>query len=489
MKPSSPAKATDLVPTRLLRAIARASLSSRLPRVLGGRPLLLTTTLLLVTAGSAAAADGDLDTSFSLDGIYDQAWGFESSIGAVAGLGDGSIFLGGWVRPLDGDSREAALLKLRQNGTLDSGFATGGRFHMEVEVNQGSAAEVLGVYPLPDGRILLAVAASETFTSDTFALVRLEATGVPDLTFGPGGLRIVDGFPLGGNAFPTFSAAVQAPDGDVLAVGPCWSCGSAGKVVATRLTSDGDLDLGFGDDGWVVFHAEAGVQHQSLAAGVDADGRLVVAGNTSGGGGVHEMFVARLTSSGGFDTSFDGDGLAFVDFPAYGWPDSVAIDPVTRRIFVASHNPFTSPETSGVVALHENGELDGGFGFAGITPTTLEEGTRLRDIGLQSDGKIVAAGWMDHTGAEPGGVYLVRLLANGAFDNSFHGNGVVRHELALGAYDEGVALALVGGRLVVGGYIEVDGDRTLAALRTRNQLIFSDGFERGNALGWSSSTP
>jgi uncharacterized delta-60 repeat protein len=383
-----------------------------------------------------------------------------------------------------------ALLKLRPNGTLDSGFAVGGRFRKIIEIaGDPGSASVLGVHPLPDGRILLSVEASETSSRDTLVLIRLEATGAPDLTFGPGGIHIVDEFALGGGAVPAYFAVAQAPDGDVLLVGLCFSCGAAGNIFATRLDPDGDIDRGFGADGWVVFDAEPEADHQSLTAAVDAGGRLVIAGNTGGGGGVHEMFVARLTSTGGFDASFAGDGIAFVDFPAYGWPDALTIDPVTRRIFVASGNEFTTPDTSGVVALHDNGALDGGFGFAGTAATTLEEGTLLHAIGIQSDGKIVAAGWINANGPETGGFYLLRLLSNGAFDNSFHSNGVVRHEVALGANDRGVALALVGGRLVVGGNIEISGLRDLAALRTRNQLVFNDGFERGNALGWSSRVP
>jgi len=78
---------------------------------------------------------------------------------------------------------------------------------------------------------------------------------------------------------------------------------------------------------------------------------------------------------------------------------------------------FLSFAITGVFA--QAGALDHTFGGDGIVTTDFGSSEEAYTIAIQSDGKIVAAGY---TG---GDVALARYTVNGALDNSFGINGLV----------------------------------------------------------------
>ena len=65
------------------------------------------------------------------------------------------------------------------------------------------------------------------------------------------------------------------------------------RFVVGRLRADGELDRGFGTDGWVTTNFPRRLQIRSVNASLDSRGRLVVAGVTGGWGESHGFVVAR----------------------------------------------------------------------------------------------------------------------------------------------------------------------------------------------------
>ncbi len=428
----------------------------------------------------AMAVDGDLDPAFGENGKFLQAFLGSAPAHAVAALPDGRLYLGGHYDA--GSETRLQVLRLLPDGSYDESFSNDGIFQLEVDLGTHSRASVLGVHPLADGRVLLSGYAADETSRDTPLLARLLGNGAPDPTFAPGGVRI---FPLPGELLQVEDSA-PTPEGGVLFTGRCSNC-DGGRVFLARTTAAGDLDPSFGSAGWAFFDGDAGESHFDLELAVDAAGRPVVAGRL--GSGVHELFVARLTALGMLDGSFDGDGVTYVDFPAYRLPGELAVDPVDGRIFIAAGSLDPPTPSAGVIALTGAGKLDGSFGLAGVAALTLEEGTRLEAILLQSDGRIVTAGSIDANGSNRGGFFLARLTPQGGLDATFHHNGVVRYEFdrAPDGFDSALSLALSAGRIIAAGRAdESDGDAAVAALRLESSLVFADGFERGTTAGWES---
>jgi uncharacterized delta-60 repeat protein len=173
-----------------------------------------------------------------------------------------------------------------------------------------------------------------------------------------------------GRAFTPLQVLAQA-DGRLVVVGTGFARTrfELPQMILLRLTADGALDRSFGQGGIAQPGVEASCGGLCHPASIQADGAIVVTGNTGGllsppkGPGTPANFqwvVARLTAVGALDASFGQNGL-------------VAI-PSAR------------------------GMQNGGFGAA-----------------LLGDGRIVALG------RETSAPLLIRLLPTGAPDPSFHG--------------------------------------------------------------------
>ena len=194
---------------------------------------------------------------------------------------------------------------------------------------------------LADGDVLVSTSASG---SDLPALVRYDADGTRDATFGDGGVAVpagldgpvaevlpqADGTFLGlAGDFGTGSSLVRfSAEGEVL---PGWPVRvldrrpvdlvalPGGRVLAVSedalavVRADGTPDASFGDNGVLVFEDEGGSRFfRPEAADVDAQGRPVVAGRfLTAATGDEAAEVRRFTTAGDPDPSFGGgDGIA-----------------------------------------------------------------------------------------------------------------------------------------------------------------------------------
>src|SRR5262249_48644887 len=130
---------------------------------------------------------------------------------AVAIQSDGKIVIAGDAPIASSQSDFADLLVARfnANGTLDAGFGNAGRRTLDVGIRTNLARSLV---LLPDGRIVVAGDPFGTDANDGTAVVRLDANGNLDNTFGTGGTVAID-------ARVGRGLALQ-PDGKLLLVGP-----------------------------------------------------------------------------------------------------------------------------------------------------------------------------------------------------------------------------------------------------------------------------
>ena len=129
-------------------------------------------------------SEGSLDPTFGTGGVQTTAIGSgdaEDAAKAIAILPDGKILLGGYTA---GDDEDFALARYNPDGSLDTGFGTGGKQTTEVGTGD-DAANAMAVQP--DGKIILG--GYTTGANRDFALVRYEPDGSLDTGFGTGGKR------------------------------------------------------------------------------------------------------------------------------------------------------------------------------------------------------------------------------------------------------------------------------------------------------------
>jgi uncharacterized delta-60 repeat protein len=211
----------------------------------------------------------------------------------------------------------------------------------------------------------------------------------------------------------------------------------------------GNLDPAFGIGGKVVTDFAAGIDVANGVA-VQADGRIVVVGRavTSLGS---DAALARCNPDGSLDTSFGNSGLVTTHFPtslsSFGdaeWFD-VGID-ADGRIVVAGLVLTSSSVTLrdfAVARYDTNGSLDTTFGGAGfVTTPSPFNADGVGGLALQADGKIVVAGLLFVAATGGRDFALMRYSTNGTLDTSFGTGGIVTTSFPSSSDDGAVDLAI-----------------------------------------------
>ena len=151
-----------------------------------------------------------------------------------------------------------------------------------------------------DGKILLAGFASTSPSLTDTTVVRYNADGSLDLTFGGGdGIATINTNPTGSDAG---RGIVVQPDGRILVVGNTTA--AIGDIALSRLNADGSLDLSFGGgDGIVTTPIAAGLGNDTGAnVTLQSDGKILVSGMTTTPTGGGELALVRYLSDGSLDT-------------------------------------------------------------------------------------------------------------------------------------------------------------------------------------------
>lgn len=271
--------------------------------------------ILLVGSSGARVAvarlnpNGSLDTSFSGDGKRLISWGGIDRAMAVLVLVNGKILLAGESGP---EGANIQVARLNPSGTVDTTFGTGGR----TPVDFGGTEFGLAMARQANGRIL--VAGSSSIVGGVVA--RLRASGALDPDFGGDGLVPLPG---GGVA----RAVLVQPDRRIVVAG---NLGGSAMMSVTRLNSNGTPDTTFGAAGTasIDFGALADLASDAV---LQPDGKIVVVGSKQDGG---DIAVARLNGDGSPDATFGTAGKATVDFGVAAFGFAAALQ-ANGRIVVA----------------------------------------------------------------------------------------------------------------------------------------------------------
>lgn len=137
---------------------------------------------IVVAAGSSHGlvrfhADGTLDQGFGTNGISSSRTDFRQS--AVLLQTDGKIIVTGDVPNTTTGRSDFALLRLHQDGTLDSGFGADGRAVFAINAGGTNYAVTSAGAIQPDGKILLTGYFGYYFTDshEKIAIIRVVAPG------------------------------------------------------------------------------------------------------------------------------------------------------------------------------------------------------------------------------------------------------------------------------------------------------------------------
>ena len=394
------------------------------------------------------AQSGSLDLTFDTDGKVTTAIGSGSDVGnEVAIQSDGKIVVAGYSD--NGNDLDFAVIRYNSNGSLDTGFGSNGKVTTDI-ANDDDYGNSVAIQA--DGKIVVAGYGRISSNND-IVVVRYNTDGTLDLSFDSDGVVTT---PIGNSSDYAFAVAIQ-PDGKIVVAG------SSAAFVVVRYNTDGSLDNTFDQDGKAT--VAIGNSSEALSIAMQPDGKIVLAGYSSASG-VINFAVARYHTDGILDQSFDSDGIATTDFDGFNdYAYGVAIQGDGK--IVAAGISYDSLDSDFALVRYEtDGSLDLSFDTDGMVTTDVASYIEsARSMVIQSDNKIVVSGLS--TIGTTSFYVLVRYDTNGILDNAFDADGIVT--TTIGGSCEGQSIALQSdGKIVVAGYALIAGNLDFAVARYNN---------------------
>lgn len=325
-------------------------------------------------------SDGSLDASFGSNGK------------ALVGGGraefamlqpDEKILLSGSIVNGSSSATAHALIRLNNNGTLDSTFGNNGKVISDFGDYEHRGFAVI---VQPDGKIVQL--GNLRHIISLFTLSRFNADGSLDSTFGINGRVFSDTFDFG-----ECNALEIQPDGKLIFAGRVrneTTIGSTDWGVA-RYNPDGSIDNTFGENGWVFFDLEQGSESAAWLE-MQPDGKLLITGRVDNNTQNRNFWLLRLNSDGSLDDTFGINGKISTDI-GYDEFGVVTLLVPEQKILLCGWI-FDDYTSLGLVRYNYDGSVDTTFGDNGkiITPV-LYGGVSYSGL-IQNDGKIVYSGFV-----------------------------------------------------------------------------------------------
>ncbi len=392
------------------------------------------------------ARAGDLDPSFGNNGIALDPADSSSTADGIVTLPNGKIIVSTSQYIANSISRVLVLVKLNADGSLDTSFGTGG----SVITDLGVYSSPLPMFTLPDGKLLVAGTTGSSFVNEPrdFLVARYNPNGSLDTTFGSGGKITTD---FAGRRDEA-SAALLLPDGKIVVGGSSTLGSEPSDFAVARYLPDGSLDNSFGIAGKLTTHVGFVADDHIQALTLQSDGKLIAAGYSN-----TQLALARYAVDGSLDQTFGNAGLVMEADTRMVSARAVSVQADGK--ILAAVDAVLSPYNPNfaLVRYNSNGTLDAGFGNAGKVITDFGGVDYTKAMVLQPDGKIILAGIVNDVTIDlipptcgiGGDLGLARYDSNGNLDSTF-GNG---GKVVTSARGSQLAMSVVEGKITLAGTV------------------------------------
>jgi uncharacterized delta-60 repeat protein len=380
------------------------------------------------------------------DSASQESWG-------VAVQSDSKIVVVG-QNILEDASSDFALARYNSDGSPDTGFGTGGSVTTDFSGDY-DAAYALAIQP--DDKIIVAGRAYNT-DRDYFALARYNLNGNLDSTFGSGG-KVLTNFTW---TYTWNDDRIQAiviqPDGKIVVAGyiatydPYYPDDRLYDFALLRYNINGSLDNTFGNGG--ITTTDFGDNDFGYAVALQEDGKIVVAGATGNPGAtcesVCDIAVASYNPDGSPDTTFGSNGKVTTRFFGFDEEAHTVAVQSDGKIVAAGYVCSSISCDIALVRYNPDSSLDPTFDSDGKVTTDFDGGfDGALAMTIQPDGKIIAAGFIERDKIRYSAV--VRYNADGSLDPEFGAGGIADNDFG---YNNVYAIALQSdGKIVTTGYM------------------------------------
>lgn len=310
----------------------------------------------------------------------------------------------------------------------------------------GSQNQANSVLMQADGKIIIA-GMTVIDNVQQFLVVRYTTDGNLDVTFGTNGCQTT----VLGDSAVAYGVALDA-SGNIVVVGASVLNGVS-SIALARYDSTGALDNTFGVNGTVLTGISSGSSGYALV--IQSDGKIVVTGSVLQSNDVW-IPIVRYNSDGSLDTSFGTNGITIITIEDCAIGYSLIQQPDGKFVIggFAEGNAF-------VVRVNDDGTIDTTFNGTGSISIQSGLSSFVRGTGLQSNGKIIVAGYTN------GQCFLSRLNTDGTLDTTFGTNGITTNNFS--NYNIALDVAIDSSdRIIIAG---LSADTPIAARYTSNGVL------------------
>jgi uncharacterized delta-60 repeat protein len=332
----------------------------------------------VVIAGNFGAYNGTtrlrvarVNTDGSNDVNFTPGTGANALIWDVKRTSGGQYYIAGNFTTFSGSTR-TRVARLNSNGALDANFDPG----------IGPNAQVRSVATQSSGKLIIA-GDFLSFAGNTSVkyIARLNTDGSLDNTF------------LGSNSFNNvIRSVVIQPDDKIIVVGQFTGYNGSNFKYIVRMNADGSLDNSFA--------VGTGFNDYTQSLALQPDGRVLVGGVFTAFNGAANVRrrIARLTSTGGLDGTFDA-GLGVTD-----WVYGIKVQP-DGKVLISGDFTTAAGNTVGRIArLNANGIYDASFSGGTGASTTV------RGIEIINQRILIIGDYLTYNGTSKR--YLTRLYGD-----------------------------------------------------------------------------
>lgn len=341
-------------------------------------------------------SNGSLDTSFGNEGIaaFDLQTGSDDRAYSIDLQLDGKLVLAGFSD--NGSDRNGAVIRLNEDGSLDSSFSSTGI--AITDVFESDIYNVVKIHHITGNIVVGGTSYSDTNKSKGI-LARYTPNGSLDTTFNGTGM-VFELDPVIGTAFPIIELVIEdlaiKSNGRITAVG--WvnditSSFPRSEHYQCRINSDGTPDTTFSEDGYD-FDVYTTGHDRTLSIHQYPNDSFIVSGYTQWSSTDYRTYIADTPANGISGNSVDDWIQLNSNTQDIGF--AMELDN-SNNIFVAGRTANSNTNTSSFflskVNSGDNNTVDTSFGNSGFTTTEFGVNSGAYDLKIQTDDKIVLVGY------------------------------------------------------------------------------------------------
>lgn len=327
-------------------------------------------------------SDGTIDTTFKCP--FERV-AFSGEIGAIEIQNDGKILVSGFFRFNESEVIRSRLIRLNSNGLVDTTF---------IQTTINSIISISQIKCLPNGSILICGGFSRVNGVQKRSLARLNSNGSLDTTFNAPALV---------NSWVT-TMAIQ-PDGKII-IGGRFSISNGYQYNnIARLLPNGSVDA--------TFFQSVGANNSVSAVALQPDGKIIIAGRFTSYNGRSSSNIARLTSWGIYDSTFQvGAGFSPINSDVF----SLKILSNGKILACGIFRGYGGFVINSIARINSNGILDRTFG-QGLTFNNSNEFPYQFEV--HSNGNVTLVGRFTSVNGIRR-LNIVTLDSEGRYNNSLN---------------------------------------------------------------------